>query len=149
VTTKVSRILLVEDSPNDAELTLGELRKHMHPDHIAHVKDGEEALEYLHKRDRYAGLAHGNPVVVLLDLKLPKVSGLEVLRNVKADPALRATPVVVLTSSREESDLVESYKLGVNAYVVKPVGFVEFAKAIRELGLFWAILNEPPPLILD
>jgi CheY-like chemotaxis protein len=147
MTIGVSRILLVEDSPNDAELTLGELRKHMHPDHVAHVKDGDEALEYLHKRGRYAGLPPGNPVVVLLDLKLPKVSGLEVLQDVKADSALRATPVVVLTSSREESDLVASYKLGVNAYVVKPVGFVEFAKAIRELGLFWAILNEPPPRI--
>ena len=145
MTIEVSRILLVEDSPNDAELTLGELRRHMHPDHIGHVQDGEEALDYLHKRGRYAGLAPGNPVVVLLDLKLPKVSGLEVLRDVKGDPGLRSTPVVVLTSSREESDLVASYALGVNAYVVKPVGFEEFARAIRALGLFWAILNEPPP----
>lgn len=142
---EVARILLVEDSPNDAELTLGELGRHMHPDHVSLVRDGEEALDYLHKRGRYSGLADGNPVVVLLDLKLPKVSGLEVLREVKADPGLRSTPVVVLTSSREESDLVESYALGVNAYVVKPVGFEEFAKAIRLLGLFWAIVNEPPP----
>jgi CheY-like chemotaxis protein len=142
---EVRRILLVEDNPNDAELTLGELRKHVLPDLIDLVKDGEEALDYLHRRGRYAGRANGNPLVVLLDLKLPKVSGLEVLRDLKEDPVLRTTPVVVLTSSREERDVVESYALGVNAYVVKPVGFPEFAKAIRELGLFWAILNEPPP----
>jgi len=142
---EVRRILLVEDSPNDAELTLVELGRHMHPDHIVHVKDGEEALDYLHRRGRYTGRPTGNPLVVLLDLKLPKVGGLEVLREVKGSPVLRATPVVVLTSSREESDLVASYELGVNAYVVKPVGFEAFARAIRSLGLFWAILNEPPP----
>lgn len=142
---EVRRILLVEDSPNDAELTLVELGKHMHPDHIVHVKDGEGALDYLRRRGRYTGRPTGNPLVVLLDLKLPKVGGLEVLREVKGSPALRATPVVVLTSSREESDLVASYDLGVNAYVVKPVGFEAFARAIRSLGLFWAILNEPPP----
>jgi DNA-binding response OmpR family regulator len=141
----VRRILLVEDSRNDAELTLGELGKHMHSDHIEHVKDGEEALDYLRRRGRYASRGDGNPLVVLLDLKLPKVSGLEVLREVKGDPVLRTTPVVVLTSSREERDIVESYKLGVNGYVVKPVGFPEFVAAIRALGLFWAILNEPPP----
>jgi CheY-like chemotaxis protein len=145
MTTDVRRILLVEDNPNDAELTLGELGKHMHPDHIDHVKDGEEALEYLRRTGRYAGRTDGNPLVVLLDLKLPRVGGLEVLKEIKADSRLRLTPVVVLTSSREERDLVESYRLGVNAYVVKPVGFKEFASAIRGLGLFWAILNEPPP----
>jgi CheY-like chemotaxis protein len=142
---EVRRILLVEDNPNDAELTLGELGKHMHPEHVHHVKDGEEALDYLRRRGKYAARENVNPLVVLLDLKLPKVSGLEVLREIKGDPALRTTPVVVLTSSREERDVVESYKLGVNAYVVKPVGFPDFATAIRALGLFWAILNEPPP----
>jgi CheY-like chemotaxis protein len=142
---EVRRILLVEDNPNDAELTLGELGKHVHPDLIDLVKDGEEALDYLHRRGRHAGRGDGNPLVVLLDLKLPKVSGLEVLRELKSDPVLRTTPVVVLTSSREERDVVETYELGVNAYVVKPVGFPEFARAIRGLGLFWAILNEPPP----
>ncbi len=142
---EVRHILLVEDNPNDAELTLGELGKHVHPDLIDLVKDGEEALDYLHRRGRHAGRRDGNPLVVLLDLKLPKVSGLEVLRDLKGDPVLRTTPVVVLTSSREERDVVESYELGVNAYVVKPVGFPEFARAIRGLGLFWAILNEPPP----
>lgn len=140
----VRHVLLVEDNPNDAELTLGELGKHMHPGHIDHVKDGVEAIDYLRRRGRYAGRADAKPLVVLLDLKLPMVSGLDVLREIKGDPLLRATPVVVLTSSREERDVVESYELGVNAYVVKPVGFQEFAKAIRTLGLFWAILNEPP-----
>ena len=142
---EVRHILLVEDNPNDAELTLGELGKHMHPGHVDHVKDGEEALDYLRRRGKFVGRASARPLVVLLDLKLPKVSGLDVLRELKGDPLLRATPVVVLTSSREERDVVESYELGVNAYVVKPVGFKEFASAIRALGLFWAILNEPPP----
>jgi CheY-like chemotaxis protein len=145
MTIGVRRVLLVEDNPNDAELTLGELAKHMHPDHIDHVKDGEEALQYLRRTGRFARRPDGNPLVVLLDLKLPKVGGLEVLTEIKGDPELRLTPVVVLTSSREERDLVESYRLGGNAYVVKPVGFQEFANAIRALGLFWAILNEPPP----
>jgi CheY-like chemotaxis protein len=141
----IRTILLVEDNPNDAELTLNELRKHIHPTHIEHVADGAEALDFLHARGRFAGRARGNPTVILLDLKLPKVSGLEVLREVKGDPELRPTPVVVLTSSREEKDLVESYRLGVNAYVVKPVEFKEFAEAVRALGLFWAIVNEPVP----
>jgi CheY-like chemotaxis protein len=121
------RILLVEDNPNDAELTMNALGKHLHPSHVDHVRDGEEAL------------------VILLDLKLPKVNGIEVLRDVKGDAQLRSTPVVVLTSSREERDLVESYQLGVNAYVVKPVDFEAFATAVRTLGMFWAIFNEPPP----
>lgn len=138
-------ILLVEDNPNDAELTMNALGKHLHPNHVAHVRDGEQALDYLHRRGRFADRPSGNPLVILLDLKLPKVSGLEVLREVKGDAKLRATPVVVLTSSREERDLVESYELGVNAYVVKPVEFEAFATAVRALGMFWAIFNEPPP----
>lgn len=141
----IRTILLVEDNPNDAELTLNELRKHIHPTHIEHVPDGAEALDFLHARGKFAGRPGGNPTVILLDLKLPKVSGLEVLREVKGDPELSPTPVVILTSSREERDLVESYRLGVNAYVVKPVEFKEFALAVRALGLFWAIVNEPLP----
>ena len=143
--TAIRTILLVEDNPNDAELTLNELRKHIHPTHIEHVPDGAEALDFLHARGKFAGQSGGNPTVILLDLKLPKVSGLEVLREVKGDPELSPTPVVILTSSREERDLVESYRLGVNAYVVKPVEFKEFAEAVRALGLFWAIVNEPLP----
>jgi CheY-like chemotaxis protein len=139
------RILLVEDNPNDAELTMNALGKHLHPSHVDHVRDGEEALDYLHRRGKFADRPSGDPLVILLDLKLPKVNGIEVLRDVKGDAQLRSTPVVVLTSSREERDLVESYQLGVNAYVVKPVDFEAFATAVRTLGMFWAIFNEPPP----
>ena len=145
MTTEIGRLLLVEDNPNDAELTLGELGKHMHPDHIDHVTDGVEAMDYLRRTGRWVNRPDGDPIVVLLDLKLPRMGGLEVLQAIKGDPGLRLTPVVVLTSSREDRDLLESYRLGVNAYVVKPVGFQAFADAIRGLGLFWAILNQPPP----
>ena len=138
-------ILLVEDNPNDLELTLIALSKSQLANQVIVVRDGADALDYLHRRGDYMGRAAGNPAVVLLDLKLPKVDGLEVLEKVKADPHLRQTPVVMLTSSREESDLVRSYELGVNAFVVKPVGFREFFDAIQDLGVFWAILNEPPP----
>jgi CheY-like chemotaxis protein len=109
------------------------------------VRDGAEALDYLHARGAYADRQPGHPAVVLLDLKLPKVDGLEVLEQIKKDASLRSTPVVMLTSSREERDLVKSYSLGVNAFVVKPVGFEQFFEAIRDLGMFWAVLNEPPP----
>ncbi len=142
---ELRRILLVEDSPNDAELTLEVLGESGLANQVDRVQDGEEALDYLFRRGRYAGRADGHPCVVLLDLKLPKVGGIEVLRVVKADERLKTIPVVVLTSSREERDLVESYRLGVNAYVVKPVEFEAFAAAVRELGMFWAILNESPP----
>jgi CheY-like chemotaxis protein len=139
------RILLVEDNPNDAELTLEALAEHNLANAVELVKDGEEALDYLFCRGRFAGRACENPALVLLDLKLPKVDGLEVLRVIKSDARLKFTPVVVLTSSREERDLIESYRLGVNAYEVKPVNFHEFIDAVRELGAFWAIINEPPP----
>ena len=143
---KLKRILLVEDNPNDAELTMEALSEHNLANEVDIVRDGAEALDYLYQRGAYAAREDGNLAVILLDLKLPKVDGLEVLRTVKADEKLRFVPVVVLTSSREESDLVESYRLGVNAYVVKPVNFSEFINAVKQLGAFWAIINEPPPL---
>jgi CheY-like chemotaxis protein len=138
-------ILLVEDSPKDVELTLAALEQCQLANAVVVVRDGAEALDYLLARGAFEGREPGHPAVVLLDLKLPKVDGLEVLEIVKSDPALRQTPVVMLTSSREERDLVKSYSLGVNAFVVKPVGFEQFFEAIRDLGMFWAVLNEPPP----
>ena len=138
-------ILLVEDSPKDLELTLAALAKSQLANEVVVARDGAEALDFLYKRGAFAGRPGANPAVVLLDLKLPKVDGLEVLEKLKGDPAMRNTPVVMLTSSREERDVVRSYELGVNAFVVKPVGFQEFFEAIQDLGVFWAILNEPPP----
>ena len=138
-------ILLVEDSPKDVELTLAALEQCQLANTVIVVRDGAEALDYLLARGAYKDREPGHPAVVLLDLKLPKVDGLEVLEQVKSDPSLRQTPVVMLTSSREERDLVRSYSLGVNAFVVKPVGFEQFFEAIRDLGMFWAVLNEPPP----
>jgi CheY-like chemotaxis protein len=139
------RILLVEDSPNDAELTLEALSEHNLANDVLWVHDGEEALDYLFRRGPYAERAEENLAVILLDLKLPKVDGIEVLRVIKSDPRLKTIPVVVLTSSREEQDMIESYRLGVNAYVVKPVDFSDFMSAVKELGFFWALVNEPPP----
>lgn len=138
-------ILLVEDSPKDVELTLEALAKCQLANEVHVVRDGVEALDYLYARGAWRAREPGIPAVVLLDLKLPRVDGLEVLESVKADPALRQIPVVMLTSSREEKDIVTSYRLGVNAFVVKPVGFKEFLEAIQDIGVFWAILNEPPP----
>jgi DNA-binding response OmpR family regulator len=142
---KLNRILLVEDSPNDAELTLEALSEHNLANGVEWVHDGEEALDYLHCRGKFAGRECSDPSVVLLDLKLPKVDGLEVLRSIKSDERLKLLPVVILTSSREERDMIESYRLGVNAYVVKPVIFQDFMNAVKELGVFWALINEPPP----
>lgn len=141
----LKRILLVEDNPNDAELTLEALSRHNLANDVIWVHDGAEALDYLFCRGKFSGRDGNDLAVILLDLKLPKVDGLEVLRTIKADTRLRIIPVVVLTSSREEKDLVESYQLGVNAYVVKPVDFNAFIHAVRELGVFWALINEPPP----
>lgn len=138
-------ILLVEDSPQDVELTLAALTRCQLANDVVIARDGAEALDWLHRRGEHGSRAPGDPAVVLLDLKLPKIDGLEVLAQVKGDPALRSVPVVMLTSSREERDLVRSYQLGVNAFVVKPVEFDEFFQAIRDLGMFWAILNEQPP----
>jgi CheY-like chemotaxis protein len=143
--TELRPILLVEDSPRDVELTLAALAKCQLANDVVVVRDGAEALDWLYAKNSFEGRAPGEPAVVLLDLKLPKVDGLEVLERVKGDAALRQIPVVMLTSSREERDLVRSYQLGVNAFVVKPVDFTEFFQAIQELGMFWAILNEPPP----
>ncbi len=138
-------ILLVEDNPHDLELTLVALERSQLANDVVVVRDGAEALDYLHARGAYEGRDAGNPAVVLLDLKLPKVDGLEVLADVRGSAALKSVPVVMLTSSKEEQDLVRSYALGVNAYVVKPVDFKEFVRAIADLGVFWAVLNEPPP----
>jgi CheY-like chemotaxis protein len=138
-------ILLVEDNPRDLELTLAALAKCQLANDIVVARDGAEALDFLYSRGEHASRPPGDPAVVLLDLKLPKVDGLEVLETVKKDSVRRQIPVVMLTSSREERDLVKSYELGVNAFVVKPVDFNAFFEAIQDLGMFWAILNEPPP----
>ena len=142
---ELKRILLIEDSPNDVELTIEALAEHNLANDITVVKDGEEALEYLYCQGQYAERMAGNPAVILLDLKLPKINGLEVLKRIRADNALKLIPVVVLTSSQEETDRVESYRLGVNAYVVKPIDFHRFVDAVKVLGVFWAVINEPPP----
>ena len=142
---ELKRILLAEDSANDVELTLAALEQHNLANEIVVVRDGAEALDYLYGRGAYAGRPSGNPALLVLDLKMPKVDGLDVLRTIKADAALRTIPVVMLTSSREEQDVVASYELGVNSYVVKPVDFAEFMEAVRQIGAFWAIVNEPPP----
>ena len=141
----LKRILLVEDSARDAEMTIEALDEYRLANAVTHCRDGSDALDYLFGRGAHAGRASEAPAVVLLDLKMPKVDGMEVLRQMKAHPLLKVIPVVVMTSSREESDLVSSYQLGVNAYVVKPVGFQDFVEAVKLLGGFWAIVNEPPP----
>ena len=143
--SKLGRILLVEDDPRDVELTLTALEEYNLVNEVVVARDGEEALDYLHARGSFSGRNHGRPAVMLLDLKLPKVNGLEVLQQVRSDAQLKFLPVVVLTSSHEEKDLIRSYELGVNAYVVKPVDFHAFVNAIKELGVFWAVINEPPP----
>jgi CheY-like chemotaxis protein len=141
----LGRILLVEDDPKDIELTLEALGEYNLANEVAVVRDGEQALDFLYCRGNYATRTKENPAVLLLDLKLPKVNGLEVLQQIRSDAKLKLIPVVVLTSSREEKDMLGSYELGVNAYVVKPVDFHEFVNAIKELGVFWAIINEAPP----
>ena len=142
---KLGRILMVEDDAKDVELTLTALEEYNLANEVVVVHDGAEALDYLYYRGAFQMRTGSNPAVMLLDLKLPLVDGLEVLKQIKSDEKLRLIPVVVLTSSREETDMVASYKLGVNAYVVKPVDFHEFVNAIKELGVFWAVINEPPP----
>jgi CheY-like chemotaxis protein len=144
-----SKILLVEDDPHDVELTLSALTENHLTNEIVVARDGAEALDYLYRRGVYQSREARNPAVILLDLKLPKVDGLEVLKRIKADPTLKTVPVVMLTSSREEQDLVESYNSGSNAYVVKPVGLRDFVQAVREVGLFWTVINQPPPGSVD
>lgn len=141
----LGRILLVEDDPKDVELTLTALEDYNLANEVVVAKDGQEALDYIYCKGTFAGRSGENPAVLLLDLKLPKIDGLEVLRRIKSDEKLKMIPVVVLTSSHEEKDMVESYRHGVNAYVVKPVDFHEFVNAIKELGVFWAVINQPPP----
>jgi CheY-like chemotaxis protein len=141
----LKRILLAEDNENDVELTLTALGENNLANEVVVVRDGADAWDFLCHEGSYAGRNGGNPAVVLLDLKMPKVDGLELLKRMRQDSRFRTVPVVVLTSSREESDVVQSYRLGVNAFVVKPVAFGEFIEAVKNLGLFWAVLNEPPP----
>src|SRR4030095_16760482 len=142
---QLGRILMVEDDPRDVELTLTALEEYKLANEVVVTRDGAEALDYLYYRGNFTTRTPGNPAVLLLDLKLPKGDGLEVLQQIRSDEKLKMIPVVVLTSSREERDMVASYTLGVNAYVVKPVDFHEFVNAIKELGIFWAVINEPPP----
>lgn len=141
----LKKILLVEDNPKDLELTLVALERSLLANEVVTARDGVEALDWLMAEGTHKGRNDGDPAVVLLDLKLPKIDGLEVLERIKQNPDTRHIPVVMLTASREESDLVKSYDLGVNAFVVKPVDFQDFFRAIRELGMFWAVLNEPHP----
>ena len=143
--SKLGRILLVEDDPRDVELTLTALQEYNLANEVAVARDGQEALDYLHCHGKFSDRDEHPPAVMLLDLKLPKINGLEVLQHVRSNQQLRLLPVVVLTSSHEERDLVRSYELGVNAYVVKPVDFHDFVNAVKELGIFWAVINEPPP----
>jgi len=143
----LAHILLVEDSLRDAELAIGALTESHLANEIVHLRDGADALDYLRRRGQFAGRPAEQPVVVLLDLKMPKVDGLEVLREMKTDAELKLIPVVVMTSSREESDVAGSYELGANAYVVKPVKFLEFANAVKQVGAFWGVVNEPPPIV--
>jgi CheY-like chemotaxis protein len=138
-------ILLAEDNAQDVELALAALNEHHLANEVVVVRDGEQALDYLYRQGKFEGRPEGHPCVLLLDLKMPKVDGLEVLRKIKSDANLKTVPTVMLTSSREESDLVQSYQLGANAYIVKPVDFGEFVTAVKGLGVFWAILNEPHP----
>lgn len=141
----LKRVLVAEDDPNDLELTLAALAEQNLANAVDAVRDGAEALDYLYRRGNYASRAEGHPVVVLLDLNMPRISGIDTLRQIRGDPKLSTIPVVMLTSSAMESDLVESYRLGVNAYVVKPVELDAFMKSVRQIGLFWAVINEPPP----
>jgi CheY-like chemotaxis protein len=143
--TTLGRILVVEDDPNDVELLLIALGEYNLANEVVVTRDGQQALDYLYRRGEFHTRPNENPAVMLLDLKLPRVDGLDVLQQIKTDERLRMIPVVVLTSSHEERDKMRSYKFGVNAYVVKPVDFHEFVNAVKELGVFWAVVNEPPP----
>jgi CheY-like chemotaxis protein len=139
------RILLVEDDPKDVELTLNALSEHNLANEVAVTRDGVEAMDYLHRRGEFAQRPPGHPVVILLDLKMPRLDGVQVLQQIKADKQLRLIPVVILTSSHESLDLQACYQLGINAYVVKPVRFMEFVDAVRQIGVFWVLVNQPPP----
>ena len=144
--TNIKHILLAEDDPRDAKLTMAALEEYNLANKVFHVTDGEQVLDYLYCQGKFKLRNGGNPVAVLLDLKMPKVDGIEVLKAIKSDPKLKTIPIIILSSSRETPDLTDCYEFGVNAYVVKPVDFSEFAKAVKQLGIFWAAVNEPPPL---
>lgn len=143
--TTLKRILLVEDDPKDVELTISALSEYNLANDILVVRDGVEALDYLYRRGAFLPEPAGNPILILLDLKMPRMGGIQVLEQIKSDEHLRMIPVVILTSSQESQDLEICYRLGVNAYVVKPVKFTNFVEAVRGIGVFWALLNEPPP----
>jgi CheY-like chemotaxis protein len=145
----LKRILLVEDSTRDAELIRDALDTNQLANEVVHVRDGADALDYLYRRGEFAGRADRQPALILLDLKLPKVDGLEVLHRIKIDPALKMIPVVMMTSSRQDYDLIQSYELGVNAYVVKPMNFHDFVDAVKQVGGFWAVVNEVPGSVRD
>lgn len=141
----LKKILIVDDSPKDVELAVAALSEKNLANQVVVAEDGLEALDYLYKRGKFANRQHGNPAVILLDIKMPKLDGIEVLRHVRSNPAFKFIPVIMVTSSLEEKDLVESYKLGANSYVVKPVDIVQFIDAIKALGQYWAVINQPPP----
>ena len=141
---EVKRILIVDDSPQDVELTIATLAENNLANEISVAEDGEEALDYLHNRGKFANI-HGLPAVILLDIKMPKMNGIEVLRHIRSDPDLKFIPVIIVTSSREEMDMIESYNLGANSYVVKPVDIAQFRNSIKILGQYWAVVNQPPP----
>ncbi len=143
---EIRTILLAEDNPKDVELTLEALADHNLANNVIVVRDGVEAMDYLRCEGKYKQRKPGNPAVLLLDIKMPRMDGIEVLRAIRSDKLLKMLPVVMLTSSREERDLIKSYELGVNAYVVKPVDFKSFIEAVKQLGVFWAVINEAPPL---
>ncbi|MEO8331389.1 MAG: response regulator [Gallionella sp.] len=143
--TELARVLLVEDNPNDVEMTLEAFSECNLANEVVVVRDGQEALDYLFRQGAFSERPHGNPAVIMLDLKLPKIAGIDVLRRIKSDANLKTVPVVIMTSSREERDVEEGYRLGVNAYVVKPVDFQQFVEAVKGLGVFWALINQSPP----
>lgn len=145
---ELKTILLAEDNPKDRELTLEAMAENNLANQVTVVKDGVEALEYLRLQGKYKLRKKGNPALILLDIKMPRMDGIEVLRNIRSDAALKRIPVVILTSSREEKDLINTYDLGVNAYVIKPVDFQQFIIAVKQIGSFWAVVNELPPEIL-
>lgn len=143
--TEVKKILLVDDSPKDVELTIAALAENNLANEVVVAEDGVEALDYLYKRGKFAAYESGNPAVILLDIKMPRMDGIEVLKQIRSDTKFKLIPVIMVTSSREERDLIESYKLGANSYVVKPVDIVQFIDAIKVLGQYWAVINQPPP----
>jgi len=143
--TEIKTILIVDDSRNDIELAIAALSEKNLANEVVVAEDGVEALDFLYKRGKFSGYKNGNPVVILLDIKMPRMNGIEVLKHIRLDPKFQLIPVIMVTSSAEEKDLIESYKLGANSYVVKPVDIVQFIDAIKVLGQYWAVINQPPP----